>query len=615
MKRILTISTIAVLLIIGNAFSAKAQQSWSGTKVLADGENITDDIALTGDVTIEVEEGDEATISGAIAGPYSLTKTGEGILIINGSKIYTGTTTINGGVLQVKVSPLLSPTRPGILFNTSSVLIEMGDLIFDAVLNGSMPFTFNKVISGSGNLQKQGSATLRLTAENTYTGVTVVREECLQIGNGTSGSINSTSNVILSGMTSTLRFEPEDDLDFDKIISGVGKVEIKMIATGYVFGLSGNHTYTGGTSLETTEMYLSGTIKGDVSLDADSYLGFVPAEDFIYEGVISGDGNVYIGGGHKTTFTGTHSYTGKTTIGNGTLAMGEYGYIPNTSEIRLENDNSKLDFSAFNDDSLVDVNNLNTTRTEAEVILGDLGLVIICNDVRSYSGKITGTSFVSKYGEGTWAFAGTHNGTGTLDLYQGKIELSADWNGGFESSNTHETTLIIDGDRYFEGALTVPNSKSAFDFDLTADSPSKISFNGGFSFHSGQTVALNINADTEGTYDLIEGTDISLDNFTLNLTGTWTNGELVVNDSKLQLGPKEVGINDIENATIELYPNPTNGIVNIQTNDYSIPIVKVYNLQGMLLFETRSLSVDLSGLINGMYILNVDGKMRKIIKH
>jgi len=72
----------------------------------------------------------------------------------------------------------------------------------------------------------------------------------------------------------------------------------------------------------------------------------------------------------------------------------------------------------------------------------------------------------------------------------------------------------------------------------------------------------------------------------------------------------EVGIKEFEDSAIEIYPNPTNGKVFIETESD----IKVYTLQGELLQETFGNQVDLSTYPQGVYLLQVNGKWRKVVK-
>ena len=65
---------------------------------------------------------------------------------------------------------------------------------------------------------------------------------------------------------------------------------------------------------------------------------------------------------------------------------------------------------------------------------------------------------------------------------------------------------------------------------------------------------------------------------------------------------------------ISIYPNPTNGIINIRTNSGVMPELKLYSLDGRLLLQTYGNELDLSGYAKGMYLLYVNGNTFKIVK-
>lgn len=78
-----------------------------------------------------------------------------------------------------------------------------------------------------------------------------------------------------------------------------------------------------------------------------------------------------------------------------------------------------------------------------------------------------------------------------------------------------------------------------------------------------------------------------------------------------------VGIDKVEDLSFSVYPNPTTGIVNIQTEG-TVENAAVYDVSGRSLLQTESNTIDIQNLSNGVYILKVtvDGvvKTTKIIK-
>lgn len=83
--------------------------------------------------------------------------------------------------------------------------------------------------------------------------------------------------------------------------------------------------------------------------------------------------------------------------------------------------------------------------------------------------------------------------------------------------------------------------------------------------------------------------------------------------------PTSVGVNEVENSSniISVYPNPTNGIVNITTN--GINELKIYNVLGELIYtenkiSTNELQINTSQWSRGIYNLSITNNNKTLTK-
>ena len=194
------------------AFSAVGDCSWSG------------DISLVQDATLWVP--DTLNLSGTIAGTRGLHLTsGSGTLTFSGStaNTYTGTTIVDGTLVldktgsnqaiasSIVIDGEVRLARDEQIANHRTIQVNTGGLLN---LNGFMellaivsgtgaidlgagqliltnhPYNeaFTGIISGTGNLIKNGTGTYRLLGENTYTGITRINQGVVQIDGSQPGS-------------------------------------------------------------------------------------------------------------------------------------------------------------------------------------------------------------------------------------------------------------------------------------------------------------------------------------------------------------------------------------------------------------------------------------------
>ena len=195
----------------------------------------------------------ELTYSSVISGSGSLVKAGDGTLILNKNQLYTGGTTISGGTLQLG--------NGGAGGTVKGDIVDNGVLVFDR----KKALTFGGVISGTGSVVKNGSNILTLTGNNSFTGGTAINAGILQIGNG--GTTGSISGDIIDN--AVLVFDRKNDLTYAGAISGGGS----LIKAGEgTLTLTGNSTYTGGTTVEMGGLVVTGSIAGAMNVLPGAFL-------------------------------------------------------------------------------------------------------------------------------------------------------------------------------------------------------------------------------------------------------------------------------------------------------------------------------------------------------
>jgi autotransporter-associated beta strand protein len=256
----------------------------------------------------------------------SLTKTGDGLMILGANNTYTGGTTVRTGTLQIGTGG----TTGGVL----------GDLAIDAnarvIFNRSDAVTFSGNISGTGSLIKDCfdengirdcTGTLTLTSANAnFTGSMIVNAGTL------AGNIGTYVNLAVAA---------------DAIYDGTG-------ATRTINALSGEGSIFIGAD----------------GIDADGMI----VRSGSFSGVISGDGSLIMAGPGILTLTGENTYRGGTTVFAGTLAgntAGLQGRIINNASMVFDQDEA----GTFN-------GTINTSDNTGNLFLNGRGLVSIAGDVR-----------------------------------------------------------------------------------------------------------------------------------------------------------------------------------------------------------------------------------------
>jgi fibronectin-binding autotransporter adhesin len=149
---------------------------------------------LPGAVTVNNTAGNDYSFSGggSIDGNGGLTKSGNGRLVVATTNNYTGPTMINGGTVEVGNGGASGSLGTGAIANEGLLIFNRGDV-----------FTAPNVISGAGELRKNGPGKLTLSGTSTYTGLTSIRGGTVTVTNATIDG-SSLGDTVLGGVVDIL---------------------------------------------------------------------------------------------------------------------------------------------------------------------------------------------------------------------------------------------------------------------------------------------------------------------------------------------------------------------------------------------------------------------------
>jgi len=237
-------------------------------------------------------------------------------------------TNTSGAVLAIMLDNGQIRSESGGYFFQRNLILGPGGGSLDV---GAWEQTFTGTISGPGLLSKEGTGILTIdNTSATWTGGTRVRAGTLELGRrGSNGLLpgtlgNPSSVVVHSG--ANLRFNRGSSKSFFDIISGAGGITVANTPIATV-RLVSNNTYTGPTTISSGTLMIGQGNPGDPGsiasgiVNNSATLVFNRVEDLTYAGAINGTGALTKQAAGRLVLTGTHTYTGPTTVSAGTLLV------------------------------------------------------------------------------------------------------------------------------------------------------------------------------------------------------------------------------------------------------------------------------------------------------
>ena len=487
-------------------------------------------ITMAGNIEGIIRSSSGLNLSGIITTTGGFTKSGAGTLTLLTPQTYTGLTSINEGTFLAGVDNFISSgnmTINGGTLDISTYSDTVGAVILqNGTITGSTGVitgtsynfregTVSAIIAGSVAVTRIATNTavdsiVTLTRDNTYTGTTTITSGILKLGangGGTNTPLGTTSGGTLVSAGGAL--------DLNGYTLGTAEPITSLNGTG--FGASGSSNmgaimnssvtsvaYSGNITLASASrinadfgpLVISGNISGNFAL---TFGGF---SDITYSGIRSGTSTIVkVGINTLTLSNGNSSYSGATTISEGTVKLGgvsvggtnsPLGTTAGATTIAI---GSRLDLNGFNlgiaepitlngvgyglgdfaSGALMNSSVSNVTFTGL-ITLGSTALVKAdYGDIDlTASGTITGDTFglilggsgngtvasiigtttgtLTKRNSGTWTVSGQNTYTGVTNVNLGTLKLGA--NGG--ATNTPLGT---------NGAGTIVSTGAVLDFN------------------------------------------------------------------------------------------------------------------------------------------------------
>lgn len=279
--------------------------------------------------------------------------------------------------------------------------------------------TYSGTIQDAVGITKTGTGTLTLTGANSYSGLTRIDNGTLRLGDGTTdGSIVSLVEMSSSG---TLQFNNAATQTANNSVNGLGTI----VKAG-----PGRLILTGGTSTGTVTRIDAGILQYSSSSSFSSSITVNAGGTFeyssnsgslrTYSGVIQGAGSFIKSGTDRLTLSALNSYTGQTTIQQGTLRAGAANVIAASSGLSLDSSGAAVfDLNGHNQ-------SIGSLSGGGSIAMGAALLTVNQAVDATYSGTISGTGTLTKAGIGVLTLTGRRSDSGLLVVSQGTLRLGDD---------------------------------------------------------------------------------------------------------------------------------------------------------------------------------------------
>jgi len=380
---------------------------------------------------------------GVLSGSGNLRKGGPGTLDLSGANTYTGTTFITSGVLRAAIG---DGAGTGALGNGGLITFEGGTLQYTAASagtdystrfqNSSGPMSidtngfninYSTVLDSTniGGLEKLGAGTLTLSgpAGNTFMGNTTVSGGELHLDKASGNAVNEASFSTLfinsGGLVKLLQSNQIGDEGGVDINGSGGILDMQSFSDTIfnLFAISGS-TITGASGSVLTVGMATPTSGGGT-----------------VDGVIAGGLSLVVNGPFASTqlvLAGSNTHTGDTLVSGGTLVLGNFNALQNSTLDTGPAGTARAVFFAAGTGTyhLGGLTGSDRLGHNTNGIGGNTISVGANGQSTTFDGDIIGSGGLTKVGLGTLELTATNTYTGATNINQGTLLVNGNYTGG-----------------------------------------------------------------------------------------------------------------------------------------------------------------------------------------
>lgn len=337
----------------------------------------------------------------------------------------------NSGILNIKTGSTVKSQNGIIGGNTGSFGIGNGDVVVNG--NGALWEVDNVLTianSGMGQISladggkvSAGIGTV-VANNNGSTGTIIIGSS--SIGSSVAPGQITTPSISFGAGNASLILNHNDttgNYTIDSVLQGTkGSIDIYNGITV----LAGNNSYTGNVTIHGGLLQIgNGATQGSMAANItnNAELNFNRSDSTYYDALLSGTGTLSKQGSGELALSAANTYTGDTTVSDGTLLLAGAGSISASQQLSLQG-TAAFDISSIN--SSTTVNNL-TGTTNTSITLGNKTLSLNNTNNTLYAGSLSGIGNLIKIGTGTLIYNGDGTDfTGVSTVTEGSLIVGSD---------------------------------------------------------------------------------------------------------------------------------------------------------------------------------------------